>query len=44
MSAIKHTGYDGLVVAAFVVGSAGAIYAARLVADVCVYLGSFAFR
>ncbi len=42
MNAIKHAGRNGLAVAAFAAGSAVAIYAAKLVADGCVYLGSFA--
>jgi len=43
MTTIKHAGQSGLVVAAFAAGSAAAIFAAKLVADGCLYLGSLAF-
>lgn len=43
MTTIKHAGQNGLAVVAFAAGSAAAIFAAKLVADGCVYLGSFVF-
>jgi len=43
MTTMKHAGQNGLAVIAFAAGSAAAIYAAKLIADGCVYLGSLAF-
>jgi len=43
MTTIKHAGRNGLAVVAFVAGSAAAMFAARMIADGCMYLGSIAF-
>jgi hypothetical protein len=43
MKTIKHAGHNGLVIVAVAAGSAAAIFAAKLVADGCLYLGSLAF-